>query len=218
MFGKNDYVDFEIDENCVHAITYVKLFGDAACTYKPQDITWCQKLSCHQPVGVALAYGNEATLKVWYKSAAILIRIPKWSDHRQKLIAISTGEYCGVTEASKIGEAGVVEDFKDIIHEDIVQEKTQQLLDQLKDLLDIKCINEVEGLEDLLKEIKEHPELNGHVKCRNVRMQNLCNMMKNLHILRHKACRNKIDYLHILYSMCDLEHSFQRFCSEETVG
>ena len=89
LFGKNMYLNDE-DEDCVHAVTYVGLFGDAVCTYKSQDITWCQELSCHQPAGVALAYGNNARVKVWYKSAAILIRIPKWSDHCQKLVAIST--------------------------------------------------------------------------------------------------------------------------------
>ena len=199
----------------------MKLFGDAVCTYKPQDITWCQKLSCHQPAGVALAYGNEAVLKVWYKSAAILIRIPKWSDHHQKLIAISIGEYCDVTEASKIGEAGVVEDFKDIIHEDIVQEETQQLLDQLKDLLDMKSINEVEGLGDLLKEIKEHPKFNRHIKCRNIEMQiaNVYDMMNNLILLRYRAESDhpyEVDELH--HILHKIERNFQDFCSEKTVG
>ena len=216
-FGKND----DKDDYCVNAITYVKLFGDTVCTYKPEDITWCQKLSCHQPARVALAYGNEAMLKVWYKSAAILIRNTKWSDHRQKLITISTGEYCGVTEASKTDEAGVVEDFKDIIHEDIVQEETQQLHDQLKDLLDMKCINEVEGLVNLLKEIKERPKLNRHVKCRNVRMQveNLCRIKNNLYSLRYMAesdHRYKVD--HLCRAMHELKQNFQHFCAEETVG
>ena len=220
LFGKNEDVDNQ-DGDCVHAVTYMKLFGDTACTYKPQDIKWYQKLSCHQPAGVALAYGNEAMLKVWYKSAAILIRIPKWSDHRQKLIAISTGEYCDVTETSKTGEAGVVEDFKDIIHDDLVQDETQQLLDQLKYLLDIKCINEVEGLGDLLKEIKEHPELNLHVKCRNARMQaaNLCPMKNALYTLRYRVesgQHNKV--ISLRPAMHELKRTFNDFCLEETVG
>ena len=50
---KNDDQDY-----CVDVFTYVKLFGDAVCTYEAEDITWCQKLSCHQPAGVALAYGK----------------------------------------------------------------------------------------------------------------------------------------------------------------
>ena len=215
LFGKNEDVDGQ-DDSCVHAFTYMKLFGDAACTYKPQDITWCQKLSCHQPAGVALAYGNDVMLKVWYKSAAILIRIPKWSDHRQKLIAISTGEYCGVTEASKTDEAGVVEDFKDIIHEDIVQEEAQQLLDELKDLLDMKCINEVEGLGDLLKEIKEHPMLKKDDKCRNFRMQAeiLCRLKNDLDSLKYYVESDhpyKVD--HLRHTMHELKQKFQYYCS-----
>ena len=179
-------------------------------------------MSCHQPAGVARPRGGDSKkLKVWYKSAAILIRIPRWSDHRQKLIAISTGEYCGVTETSKTGEAGAVEDFKDIIHEDIVQEEAQQLLDQLKDLLDIKCINEVEGLVDLLKEIKEHPSLNGHVKCRNVwlRVENLWDMKYYLYSIRDMEESDNPNKFHILrITMEILKRNFQQFCSQETVG
>ena len=86
------------------------MFGDALRICKAQDITWCQKLSYDQPAGAALHYGNEASVDLWYKSAAILIRIPKWSEFRQRLIAISTGECCDITGA----EDGMVKDFKDI--------------------------------------------------------------------------------------------------------
>ena len=112
-FVQEEYLNYEgdgiYDPN-------VLMFGDATCRYKPGDITWCQELSYHQPAGAALVYGNEESLGVWYKSAAILIRIPKWSNYRQKLIAISMGKHHVETEASHT-EDGVVKDFKDIIQD-----------------------------------------------------------------------------------------------------
>ena len=104
FFAKNEYLETHYP--------IIAMFGDATCVCKPGDITWCQKLSYHQPAGAALAYGNEADLGLWYKSAAILIRIPKWSEFRQRLIAVSTGECCDVTGA----EDGMIRDFKDIIY------------------------------------------------------------------------------------------------------
>ena len=112
---------------------YLKLFGKAVCRYNEQDITWCQKLSCHQPTAAAVKYGNKATLKVWYKSAALLIRIPNWSNYyRQKLTKISTGECC-MPKAGTTDEDGIVKDFKGIIHDckDIMQEETKQMLDEV---------------------------------------------------------------------------------------
>ena len=104
-------------------------------------------------------YGNNASVDLWYKSAAILIRIPRWSRYRQKLIATSTGEYCGVTETD---DDGMVKGFEDIFqdHECIVQEETQKLNDQFKELMDNKSINEVKGLVDMLKELQM--KLNSH--------------------------------------------------------
>ena len=69
------------------------------------------------------------------------------------LIAISSGEHGGGSETD---DDRMVKDFKNVIHdyEDIVQEETQQLLDQVKELLDNKYINGVQGLVDLLKEMK----------------------------------------------------------------
>ena len=131
-------------------------------------------------------------------------------------MAISTGEYCGITKASKTDEAGVVKDFKDIIHEDIVQEETRHLLQQLKDLLDIKCINEVEGRGDLLKEIKEHPKLNGHVKCSNVRMraENLCCLKNDLDSLKYCIESDQpYKVYHIHRTMHELRQNFQYYCS-----
>ena len=108
---------------------------------------------CHQPAGAIGAYVNCGTL-VWYKSAAILIKFPKWSEYRQKLIAISTRENCGISDAT-LEEDGVVKDFKDVIqeYEDIVQEETQQHV-LLKELLDNEYISQSEELKDKLKQIQ----------------------------------------------------------------
>ena len=119
--------DFEVLQGCINYDTYMEIFGKALCRYNEQDITWCQELLCHQPAAAAIHYGNESTVMVWYKSAAILIRIPKWSDYRQKLI-ISTGEYC-IPETSETDEDGMVKDFRDIIYdnnEDIMQEEEEE--------------------------------------------------------------------------------------------
>ena len=144
VFGE----DYDKDVECL------QVFGKAICRCKSQDITWCQKLVCHQPAGAVLAYGNQACLDLWYKSAAILIRIPKWSEYRQKLIAISTGENCNNTKASEIDD-GVVKDFKDVIqeYEDFVEEETQQHA-LFKQLLDNDYIRKSEELMDKLKQIQ----------------------------------------------------------------
>ena len=88
-FVQEDYLNYEGDG--VYNPN-VLMFGDATCRYKPEDITWCQELLYHQPAGAALIYGNKESLGIWYKCAAILIRIPKWGDYRQKLAAMSTGK------------------------------------------------------------------------------------------------------------------------------
>ena len=115
--------DIPGDVNLCYDVEPLQMFGNALSICKAQDITWCQELSYHQPAGAAYHYGNEASVDLWYKSAAILIRIPKWSEFRQRLIAISTGECCDITGA----EDGMVKDFKDIIKEDVVHEKIQDL-------------------------------------------------------------------------------------------
>ena len=150
VFPREDDIRSEFE----HQLESLELFCDAVCRCKSQDITWCQELVHCQPAAAVFAYGNEATLDLWYKSAAILIRIPKWSDYRQKLIAISTGEYCG--EASATDEDGAVKDFKDVIYnyEDILQEEIQQLVVIVKELLANECISEVEELTDKLKQIE----------------------------------------------------------------
>ena len=135
----------------------LQMFGDALSRFKARDITWCQKLFYHQPAGATIHYGNEATLDLWYKSAAILIRIPKWSEFRQRLIAVSTGECCDITGA----EDGMVNDFKGIIQEDIIHEEIQELNKQIKESLDDQYINEVKGVVDVLKGMQH--KLNGHL-------------------------------------------------------
>ena len=137
----------------LHEFECLDLFGKVVCRSKPEDITWCQELVCHQPAGVIGAYGNCGTL-VWYKSAAILIRFPKWSKYRQKLIAISTGEKCGISDVT-FEEDGVVKDFEDVIQEykDVVEEETQQHV-LLKQLLDNEYISQSEELKDKLKQIQ----------------------------------------------------------------
>ena len=56
----------------------------------------------HQPAATVIAYANEATVYLWYNSVAILIRIPKWSDYRQKLIVISTEDYIVVQKVKQV--------------------------------------------------------------------------------------------------------------------
>ena len=56
----------------------------------------------HQPAAAVIAYGNEANVDLWYNSAAILIRILKWSDYRQKLIVISTENYIVVQKVKQV--------------------------------------------------------------------------------------------------------------------
>ena len=135
----------------LHEFECLNLFRNAVCRWKQQNITWCQRLVCHQPAGAIGAYGNDGAL-VWYKSAAILIRIPKWSEYRQKLIAISTGENCGISDAT-YKEDGVVKDFEDVIqeYEDVVEEETQQHV-LFKELLDNEFISQ--SAKDMLKEIQ----------------------------------------------------------------
>ena len=182
-FAKNDDI---LDEEYDEKHTYLQMFGDATCRYKPQDITWCQELSRGQAAGAAVHYGNEASLKLWYKSAAILIRIPKWSEYRQRLISTGDGSD-EMPQTSKTHEDETVKDFKDVIedYEDIVQEETKQLLDQVKKLLDNKCFDEVQGLKDKLKKIKNILKANRHVKCSSEQIDNLCRIKDDLSSLKY---------------------------------
>ena len=148
------------EEGCLgylddHQVEPLQLFGNTICRYKAQDITWCQELFYHQPAGAALHYGNNASVDLWYKSAAILIRIPKWSEYRQKLIAVSTGEYSSVNTADEMGDhdSEVMKDFGNIFQDsnEIVQKEIQELNDQFEELLGNPHVNEIEGLMDILK-------------------------------------------------------------------
>ena len=216
-YGLKDFSQLfpEKDEVEQKEMTYLQMFGDATCRYKPQDITWCQELSHGQPTGAAMAFGNEATLELWYKSAAILIRIPKWSAYRQRLTMISTGECCDEKlETSEPDEDGTIKDFKGIIqdYEDIVQEETQQLLDQVKELLDNKYINEVQGLKDKLKKIKNILKLNRHAKHSNEQVDNICHIKDDLSSLMYYAKSDhpyKLD--HLRHTMSGLKSDILKF-------
>ena len=190
-YALKDFSQHMFDEGCVgsledeHQIKPLQLFGDEICRCKSQDITWCRDLLYYrQPAGAALHYGNEATVDLWYKSAAILIRIPKWSKHRQKLIAISTGESCGITVTSTTDGDGMVKDFGDVFqdYEDIIQEETQKLNDQFRNLLGNECSNEVEGLVDILKIMQM--KLNGHTINLSERVDHIYRIKDHLDYLK----------------------------------
>ena len=129
----------------------LQIFGDDLCRFKSQDITWCQNLLYHQPAGVTMRYEDEVSLDLWYKSAAILIRIPKWSEFCRRLIAISTGDCYDITGA----EDGAVKEFNDIM-QDVVHDEVQGLNKQINELLDISAVEE---LMDELKKI----QIDGHL-------------------------------------------------------
>ena len=76
--------------------------------------------------------------------------------HHMVLITISTGEYCGITEASETDDDGAIKDFTGIIrdYEDIVQEEKQLLFDLVREFQDNAYISEVEELKDKLKQIQ----------------------------------------------------------------
>ena len=146
------------EEDCLgylddHQVEPLQLFGNTICRYKAQDITWCQELFYHQPAGAALHYGNNASVDLWYKYAAILIRIPKWSEYHQKLIAVSTGECSSVNTADEMDDHEVMKDFGNIFQDsnEIVQKEIQELNDQFEELLGNPYANEVEGLVNILK-------------------------------------------------------------------
>ena len=113
----------------------LQIFGDDICRFKSQGITWCQNLLYHQP---AMRYKDVVSLDLWYKSAASLIRIPKWSEFHQRLIAISTGDCYDITGA----EDGAVKEFNDIM-QDVVHDEVQGLKKQINELLDISAVEEL---------------------------------------------------------------------------
>ena len=157
----NDFSQRIYEENCLGGLSYghqlqpFELFGKAIYRCKSQDITWCQELSFRQPAGASMYHGNKASVDLWYKSAAILIIIPKWGEYRQKLKAINTGESYGPTNAIEIDD-GTVKDFGDIIQNygDIIQEETQKMDIKFKELLDNEHVKEVEGLVNVLEKMQ----------------------------------------------------------------
>ena len=192
-YAFEDFSQRIFEEDCLgylgdgsHQVEPLQLF-DKICRYKSQDITWCQELSFQQPAGAAMHYGNNASVDLWYKSVAILIRVPRWSEYRQKLIALSTGEYHGASEASGIDDDGMVNNFEDIFQdqEHIIEEETQKLNDQFKQLMENKNINEVEGLVDMLKEMQA--KLNGHTFHLSERIDNIYRIRGDLEGLQYQV-------------------------------
>ena len=108
-FTQNMYEDFGVGKRYrCYAAKPSMVFDDEFCICKARDITWCQELRFHRPDEATLHDREEASAGSWHRFAAILIKIPKWSEFRQRLIAISTGECYDVTGA----EDGMVKDFR----------------------------------------------------------------------------------------------------------
>ena len=209
-YAFKDFSQHLFEEDCLgyldgdHRVEPLELFGSAICRYKSQDITWCQKLSFQQPAGAALHYGNNASVDLWYKSVAILIRVPKWSEYRQRLIALSIAEYRSTTEASgKDDDDGMINNFEDIFqdHGCIIEEETRKLNDQFKQLMDNKSINKVEGLVDMLKEMQK--KLNDRTFHLSQRVDNIYRIRGDLEGLQYNVeCK--------YYSVEDLRQSLLR--------
>ena len=68
------------------------MFGENACQYNPDDITWCEPPQYNQPAGAITYYGNEETMFSSYKAGAILIGIPKWNESRRQIMSVGTLE------------------------------------------------------------------------------------------------------------------------------
>ena len=203
-FMKEEWIDS--DDSNIHFLEELQVFGDATCRCKSQDITWCQKLLYHQPAGAALAYGNSPSLELWYKSAAILIKLPKWGNHRQKLIATSIGEHCTIN--TEPGEDGLVEDFKDVIldYEDIIKQETQQLLNEVEKLLRNGFVNQIKELVHILKKMKV--KLNSHAASVDEEVENICTIKCDLYRLRDDIESDvpddsKVNHLHHIIDMVE---------------
>lgn len=63
------------------------MFGENACQYKEEDITWCQQPQYNQLAVVTKRGAEHSELDIWYKAAVILIGIPKWNKFRQQFMA-----------------------------------------------------------------------------------------------------------------------------------
>ena len=49
---------------------------------KIDGISWCQDPALFEPIMSVLAYGNEASLQIYYQSAIFLITVPKFTSQR----------------------------------------------------------------------------------------------------------------------------------------
>ena len=72
------------------------------------------------------------------------------------MIARSTGESCGITNAIEIDDDGVVRDFGNIIqnYDDIMEGEAQKMDITFKELLDNERVKEVEGLVNVLEKMQ----------------------------------------------------------------
>ena len=173
---QNDFrllFDDALEQN--RKVDTLQMFGNVLSRFKTQDIIWCQKLLHHQLAGATnCRHDGISSLDLWYKSAAILIKIPKWSEFCQKLVAISTGESCRITGT----EDGTENDFKDIIQDDVVHGELQELDKQIQVFICNKYIHAVEGLVDVLKSIQI--KVNG---CLNNPIEFIYHLKRDLKVL-----------------------------------
>lgn len=65
------------------------LFGVDA--HRTKYITWCQNISAGdgELAAAALHYGNEHSISLFYRTAAILVGIPKWGEYRRRCSSTS---------------------------------------------------------------------------------------------------------------------------------
>ena len=79
-FGIDEYFD-EFDKEYE---AFTRLFERG---HHIKYVTWCQKFDdCQQQVaGCIGTYGNNPSIDVFYQTAAILVGIPEWGEHRKRL-------------------------------------------------------------------------------------------------------------------------------------
>lgn len=82
----NGYDDSIPDGSTFEDYVATNMFISNVCKYRLDKITWCQKLKKQkgQPCAALMRFGNDLSADIWYKSAAILIGIPKWSGRDAK--------------------------------------------------------------------------------------------------------------------------------------
>ena len=66
------------------------MFGENACQFNPDNITWCEPPQYNQPAGAISYYGNQEQLFLSYKTGAILIGVPEWSESRKQIMSVGS--------------------------------------------------------------------------------------------------------------------------------